>query len=504
MKRSRCLACLLLLTLAALLAAVPSRRSVNGGPIAGVHTIRADETILRLARDAGFSRIVQLLEWREIEPTPAEYLWEYPDWLVRASEYYGLDLVLRLDHPPQWALLGHPDGSPVDPQTYADFVGRVATRYRGKVRTYVVWNEPNLASEWGDLQPNPAAYVALLQTAYEAIKAADPTARVVSAGLAPTNDVTERALDERLFLQRMYAAGAKGHFDALGAHPYGFAYPPDDASGAHNGFNFARLTELRRIMTEADDADTPVWATEVGWTTAPVEPEQQWLRVTEKQQADYLIAAFEKARREWPWLELLTVWNQSVGLPASDEKRGYSILGDDYHPLPAYEALAAMLPPLPSPSDEAEPAQAIEILAPDVVVRLGDVDTYYPHWARPYCRQIPCRRWLGQFYVADDPGTTPWRLSMETMQVEEHGNLVLINGQPVDPPAIPLRGEPDFASVWTAAELSVPAGVLQQGPNVIEVRLSPRLPVYHGATARFESLQFRNVRLTPLGSAAPR
>ena len=501
MKRTRCLARQFLLVpiLVVLVAALPSCSSSPNGPTAGVHTIRADDTTLQLARVAGFSWIFQLLEWREIEPTPGEYLWEYADWLVRAGEYYGLGLALRLDHPPEWALSPDPNGSPVDPATYADLAGRVAARYRDRVQAYVIWNEPNLAGEWGGQQPNAAAYVALLQKAQKAIKAADPAALVVSAGLAPTNDVTEQALDERLFLRQMYAVGAKGHFDALGAHPYGFAYPPDDPPGAHNGFNFARLADLRQIMIEADDAATPIWATEMGWTTAPVGPEQQWLRVTEQQQASYLVAALDKAQREWTWLELLTVWNLSTGLPSDDEKRGYSILSDGYRPLPAYEALVAMLPPCPSLSPK-RAAAVIEILAPDVAVRLGDVDTFYPHWTRPHCRQVPCCYWKGQFYVGDH-GTTPWRLSMEIMQVEEHGNLVRINGQPVDPPAIPLRGKPDFASAWTVAQLLVPPDVLRQGPNVIDVQLSPRLPVYHGAAARFESLQLRNVRLTPLNAA---
>jgi len=35
---------------------------------------------------------------------------------------------------------------------------------------------------------------------------------------------------------------------------------------------------------------------------------------------------------------------------------------------------------------------------------------------------------------------------METMQVEERGNLVRINGQPLEPPAIPLRGKSDSTS----------------------------------------------------------
>ena len=54
------------------------------------------------------------------------------------------------------------------------------------VDTYEIWNEPNLAIEWGLRQPEPQRYVDLLRTAYLAVKAADPSAVVVSAGLAPT------------------------------------------------------------------------------------------------------------------------------------------------------------------------------------------------------------------------------------------------------------------------------------------------------------------------------
>ncbi len=82
------------------------------------------------------------------------------------------------------------------------------------------------------------------------------------------------------------------------------------------------------------------------------------------------------------------------------------------------------------------------------------------------------------------------------MQVEEPGNLVWINGQPLSPPAIPLRDRPDFASVWTSVEMTVPSNLLRSGINTLEIRSSPRLPVYQGSHARFESLQFRHVRLT--------
>jgi hypothetical protein len=204
----------------------------------------------------------------------------------------------------------------------------------------------------------------------------------------------------------------------------------------------------------------------------------------------------------------MAVWNLSVGLPTDDEKRGYSLLADDGKPKPAFETLAAM---------SAEPqhrranalqgerqaeGQVMEALAPDVVVRLSDVDTYYPHWARPHCGSVPCRYWGGEFYVRD-PGDIPWQLCLEIMQVEEPGNLIRINGRSLAPPAIPLRGRPDFASFWTAVEIPVPASLLRPGVNFIEVGSSPRQAVYQDSRARYESLQLRNVRLRSQPSQRP-
>jgi hypothetical protein len=460
----------------------------HGSPAVGVHTIRADDGLLQMISEGGFTWLIQLLEWREVEPARGQYFWEYPDWLVRAAEYYGLDLVLRLDHPPGWA-------TPLDASAYAAFVEQVAARYRSRVAAYVIWNEPNLAAEWGDEPPNPDTYVELLCAAQAAIDTADPEAIVVSAGLAPTNHSDASALDDRLYLQAMYDLGAASCFDILGAHPYGFAYSPDDPYKAHDGLNFARLADVRAIMVENGDGDKPVWATELGWTTNAVGAERQWLRVGEEEQSRYLLRAIERAGRDWPWLERIAIWNVSTGLPVGDERRGYSILADDGIPKPAYRALAELLREQErGETDKQDNGGPVEILAPDVMVRLSDVDTFYPHWARPHCGFVPCRRWSGSFYV-NEPGTGFWRLRMEIMQVEEPGNLVWINGHLLDPPAIPLRGRPDFASVWTAVEMPVPASSLRSGTNTIQIGSSPRLPVYQDGRAHFESLQFRHVQL---------
>jgi GH35 family endo-1,4-beta-xylanase len=331
--------------------------------------------------------VVQVFSWLEIEPTREEWHWEYPDFIVRAAEHYGLDLIIRLDGLPAWAAEEATGGQGNLFSDYAVFAGTIAQRYQGQIRGYIIRNEPNLAKEWGGRPPDPAAYTDMLRQAYEAIKTADPEATVVSAGLAPTNHQNAEAMDDRMFLEAMYQAGAGAYFDALGAHPYGFAYPPDDPQGAHDGLNLARLLDLRAIMEAHGDGDKPIWVTELGWTTAGV-GEGSWLTVTPQQQADYLTGAWRRARREWPWLQVLTVWNLSQGprpepvegLLPTDEMAGYSLLDESGELKPAYQALRAelwghrlahwldrtqtpLLGPMPS---------AITILAADEAVHLGD------------------------------------------------------------------------------------------------------------------------------------
>jgi GH35 family endo-1,4-beta-xylanase len=319
-----------------------------------------------------------------MEPTRQEWHWEYPDFVVRAAKHYGLDLIVRLDRQPAWATEPAVDGTapPDNLDDYAAFAGTVAQRYRGQIKGYIVWNEPNLAKEWGGQPPDPAAYTELLRRAYKAIKAADPEAIVVSAGLASTNHQNDEAIDDRVFLETMYQTGAGAYFDVLGAHPYGFAYPPDDPQGAHDGLNLARLLDLREVMEAHGDGDKPIWITELGWTTAGV-GEGSWLTVTSQQQADYLTGAWRRTQREWPWLQVFTVWNLSQGLPPTNEMAGHSLLDESGKPKPAYHALQAELnrrwghrltrwvdrtrASLLSP----EPT-AITVLAADEAVHLGD------------------------------------------------------------------------------------------------------------------------------------
>jgi len=456
------------------------------------HTLRANDHWLSVARNAEFDTVVQVFPWREIEPTRGQFHWEKTDQIVAGAEYYGLDLIVRLDQHPAWA-------SPVDlslnapPDELADyenFVKLVAQRYRGRVRAYIIWNEPNLAIEWGGQPPDPVAFTTLLTAGYNAVKEHDPNALVVAAGLAPTNSNNAAAMDERLFLRAMYRAGAADYFDVLAAHPYSFGQPPSEPARDNQHPAFGRLAELRAIMAENGDAHKPVWITEMGWTVDPP-PEQPDIGVTVQQQADYLVDALQIIRRDWPWVELVTVWNLSRAEPGHPFG-GYSLFDSQGQPRPAF---AAWQQAADSRSERGIGVAArrqhnpVAILGGDVKIHLGDTDLQPPWWPL-YGGRKPSLSWTGGFYLVD-PGQTGWTLLLELMQQNEIGATVEINGTTLTPD-LPQQ---DFTRRWLTVHRPVPVELLRPGYNEITITTVRLLPDAQHEEFVWDDFQVRNIRL---------
>jgi hypothetical protein len=329
---------------------------------------------LQRVRDLDFTWQKSLIRWRDVEGVAKGQLdWSAADALLAASRAAGLRVLARVDFPPAWARAdGADDGPPDHPQDYADFVGALAARYHqgspyGHLDAIEIWNEPNLSKGWGDARIDrqaAAEYVHLLALAHAAVKSADPSIVVLSAALAATATADGSAQPDDVYLQWLYDAGLRGSYDALGAHAHGYKAPPevspDEAAasatwGGQRAFSFRRVEDLRAVMERNGDGDRQVWVTEFGWTTDPIHKDYSWYRVTEQQQAIYLVRAYDWARRYWaPWIGPMLVWN----LPdprwgPDDEKYWWGILAPDGTPRQAYRALqhahlgTAALQPLP-------------------------------------------------------------------------------------------------------------------------------------------------------------
>ncbi|MCL4464693.1 MAG: LysM peptidoglycan-binding domain-containing protein, partial [Chloroflexi bacterium] len=149
---------------------------------------------------AGFTWQKTLFQWRQIEGAgKGQFNWAESDRVVAASNAAGVKIIARLDFQPNWSRADCANGQPAtynqappdNYNDYADFVNAFVNRYKtgspyGRVQAIEIWNEPNLAREWGGQTPNAGQYVQLLKVAYAAAKRADPNVTVITAGLSPT------------------------------------------------------------------------------------------------------------------------------------------------------------------------------------------------------------------------------------------------------------------------------------------------------------------------------
>jgi hypothetical protein len=314
---------------------------------------------IKLIQDMGFTWVKQAIAWRDIEGIEkGAYDWGRADRLGKAVRRAQLNLMVRIDHQPFWSQAPGTEplenAPPENLQDYGDFCHAMAEHYKGKIRAYQVWNEPNLAREWGNQLPNPAQYVELLKVCYLGIKTADPAALVISAGMAPTGSGLPEALPDDEFVEKMYRAGAAPYFDLLGVHAAGYQEPPetspDEAAKKYNGnrfFCFRHVEDLRKTMERYGDADKQVAVLEFGWTTDLVNPAYSWYAVTEQQQADYMVRAYQYAQAHWsPWIgPMIALSIANPFYTPEDEQYWWAITYPDYPETrvrPAYEALRAM------------------------------------------------------------------------------------------------------------------------------------------------------------------
>lgn len=323
---------------------------------------------LDLIAGGGFRWVRQVFPWREIEPTPGEYDWEVWDRVVAAADERGLQLIAVLHTAPAWAQADaqapHALAPPAKPDAFADFAGTFAARYADQVDYYQVWDDPNLCAGWGDQYPDPAAYAALLCATSDAIRQADPEARILVAGLAPTVEAGPRNVAEHLYLRALYQAGAAPCFDIVGAKPYGFDTGPDDRCVDPMVLNFSRLLLLREEMEAWDDTTRSIWAVAGGWSALPEEWDGRasiWGQTDEATQAAYTLAAIERARTEWPWMGVLVLSDFQPGgsidpqlghVPTSENPRwGFALIAHDGTPRPVYDAVRGLAsrPPVATP-----------------------------------------------------------------------------------------------------------------------------------------------------------
>jgi hypothetical protein len=279
-------------------------------------------------RQAGASVVRIRVDWRDTvearpppgfdprDPASPAYRFGTIDANVESVVDAGLTPLLVVSQAPAFAEApsrwhyAYPGSWAPSPTALEDFATALARRYDGsfappgagggplpRVRLFQAWNEPNLArylepqwiAEGGRWRAfSPLLYRQLLNGFYTGVKAAQPRATVLAAGIAPDGD---RAGVGRVapvtFLRGLLCLGPSGrrarapacrapvHFDALAFHPLSVGDPDAPAAAALDVSvaDAAKVTALlhraQRLRTVLPVGPKPVWVTELNWESAP-------------------------------------------------------------------------------------------------------------------------------------------------------------------------------------------------------------------------------------------
>ena len=304
------------------------------------------------------------VSWKIYEPARGRYDEERfaeVDALVDRAEAASIKVLLSVAKAPEWSRrTAEMDGPPQDPADFEAFMRVLASRYRGRVEAYELWNEPNLRREWNGPPLSARALVALIRAGANGVHEGDADALLISGAPATTgiNDGII-AIDDRLFLREMLAAGVGDIVDGVGVHPYGWANPagasaadPTPAAPTHNdhpSFFFAdTLRDYRTLLEDTGYGHLPLWATEAGWGSAegmgvpPPGGATFMVHVSERQQALYTLSALEMAQRR-EGVGPVFLWNLNFAPTFGPDfsESFYSLLRPNGTPRPAYRALQA-------------------------------------------------------------------------------------------------------------------------------------------------------------------
>lgn len=250
------------------------------------------------------------LKWPMVSPSEGVYKFDgVAPWNVMHDEIFqtyranDLQVLPFLFNTPKYATTAPADAKksdiypPKDLNQYGEFVFQTVARYGsqkhpaselktadkksglGWMDTFELWNEPNLINtSWGAWATTLDDYYAMFRPGAEAVKRADPKARVTNGGFAGVEIDT---IDTLRSYQYPDGKTPLDFVDVLNAHFYTGRVPPEQATLNPNidrsanpeplALDEATLEYRLRALDEWRDRykpQIPIWITETGYDTA--------------------------------------------------------------------------------------------------------------------------------------------------------------------------------------------------------------------------------------------
>lgn len=292
------------------------------------------DVAFRQARALGVTTLRMNVQWfftmpeaqwsSATKPSAINYQWGVWDSAIARARQYGMQVQLALTgDPPTWACGNKRqpyscDGYKPDLGEFRAFAQAAATHFRGAVKRFSIWNEPNWYQHVTPFKQSPLIYRNLYKAGYKGVKRGNPKAKVFMGELAPLFrpglsmaplEFIRKMVCVNKRLKRTRNANSKCgrkplKLDGFAHHPYHFEVKPksqpefkDEVTIANIGDLNATLAKLKKKKLLKKRGKIPVYLTEHGYmvTGNPDVPVRR--RIPESKRKRWIVQSFKIAQR---------------------------------------------------------------------------------------------------------------------------------------------------------------------------------------------------------------
>jgi hypothetical protein len=289
---------------------------------------------LDLMRRAGVRVLRVSIGWDGVEAERDQYDFEFwDDFVELAVGERGIELIPYVAYTPRWNATSERDdfwrAPPRDASELGELLGLLASRYAGRIRSWEIWNEPDNRDYW---LGSAAQYAALVEAGSRAVRAADPSARVVLGGLAGNVDFLRELFDE---------LDVAPLVDVVNLHAYYETWNPSPVESI--GDYVDDVTDIVR----RHGGRQAIWMAEVGYSNHVTAESSRAARYEYEHGLDFqAVMLMRTLGLVWskPALSLIAWYELKDPRPSDamigdDHNRHLGVAFTDHRPKPAFDAL---------------------------------------------------------------------------------------------------------------------------------------------------------------------
>lgn len=254
------------------------------------------------------------LNWNLIQPTSSSSLnFTELDQIVNSLNQAGIVPLIVIVNSPCWANYAPTTGQecssyvPWNNETqfndwltkFKNFVRASAQHFKGRVKHWELWNEPNHLEKWGPLDLNK--YFVWSREINNILIEIDPSVKVAfGGGVMALDQAFQSQIKGTDFIEALYQFGLRPKVISIHVYPLKNEAPDVVIEGVTT---FRDVEKIRQIQLKYTPPDSEIWITEFGWYT------DGWVwgfPTTHQKQAEYLARALEIINTEWPYLKIAT------------------------------------------------------------------------------------------------------------------------------------------------------------------------------------------------------